>query len=213
VNVRVIVASNQDLAERVKKGLFREDFWYRIQLINLRLPPLRERMDDVPLLAAHFMDQAASAMNRPVKGVTPEALKKLMAYSWPGNVRELKNCAEQAVLLARDSRVHPDTIALRTSHQEGDAATAGGPAAGAGEGLSRGGQLNRARVEAVIEETNWNVARAARVLGISRDTLRYRIRKYGLSAGIRPAGAAPGAEEDEMSGGKVASAGGNGRQR
>src|SRR5262249_53471806 len=99
VDVRIVAATNQELEQGVARGSFREDLFYRLNVIQIRLPPLRERKDDIPLLAQHFLAQYARELGKPVQGLTEEAMQLLLSYSWPGNVRELENVVERAVTL------------------------------------------------------------------------------------------------------------------
>ncbi len=188
VNVRVVAATNRDLEEAVEEGDFRRDLYYRIAVVPLRLPALRERGDDVLLLARHF---ASSAAERPVQ-FTPAAERALVRHAWPGNVRELENVVSRAVLLARDSGVvDADDLHLPQPVKRVDALVREFPAGGVDLA-----QLERACIRRALEHTAGNQSRAARLLGISRHALIYRMQKHGL-AGRDDAGAAaePGAAE------------------
>jgi transcriptional regulator with GAF, ATPase, and Fis domain len=110
VDVRVISATNKDLEEAIKTGEFRKDLYYRISVFPIELPPLRDRKEDIPLLAAHFLDKYAKQENKELEGVAPDALELLMAYNWPGNVRELENCIERAVVLASTRESAPKEL-------------------------------------------------------------------------------------------------------
>ncbi len=110
VDVRIVAASNKDLGEAVRQGTFRNDLYYRIQVVPLTIPPLRERRDDIPLLVQHFLKQSNRRMNKDIRGFTPGAMQKLMLYPWPGNVRELENTVEKAVVMSRQDMITPDLI-------------------------------------------------------------------------------------------------------
>jgi DNA-binding NtrC family response regulator len=176
VDVRMIAATNRDLEHEVEKGSFREDLYYRLRVLPVRLPPLREREGDVGLLAGHFVGAFSAEFRKRVRGLTRECLAVLEAHSWPGNVRELKNAVERAVLLAESEQLGP-----------GDFQMLGGPrtsVAGDGFRLPASGvdidQVERQLVEQALERCNGNLTRAGRLLGLNRDQVRYRVQKYGL---------------------------------
>jgi transcriptional regulator with GAF, ATPase, and Fis domain len=168
-NVRVIAASNRDLREAVKDGAFREDLYYRLQVFDIRLPPLRERPGDVPLLADAFLLRLSTSMGLPRVGVTPEAMDKLCAHSWPGNVRELQNALERAFILAEHGAIKPAHLSLHAAVVRGERGT-------------DLGVLERQKIEQVLRETDGNKAKAARRLGLTRTQLYVRLRKHGLEA-------------------------------
>ena len=112
VDIRIISASNKDIEKEVEEGRFRNDLFYRIHVVPIRMPPLRERREDIPLLVEHFLEKSSSKMKKSIKSITPQALQKVMAYSWPGNVRELENVIECAAVMAREDRIHEDMIIL-----------------------------------------------------------------------------------------------------
>jgi two-component system response regulator GlrR len=118
VDIRIISASNKDIEEEVKKGSFRNDLFYRIHVIPIRMPPLRERKEDIPLLVEFFLKKNATKMNKQIKNVTPQALKKIMLYSWPGNVRELENVIECAAVMARDDVINEDMLVIANYNDE-----------------------------------------------------------------------------------------------
>jgi DNA-binding NtrC family response regulator len=179
VDVRVIAATNRDLEKGIKEGRFREDLYYRLNIITIDVPPLRSRKEDVPLLVAHFLKRFAEEFRRPASELSKEAMDKLMSYDWPGNVRELRNSVERAVLLGSGPEIGADEIAL------------GRPSpAGAGEDGARLlklpakglvlEELERDLVVQALERTAGNQTRAADLLGITRDQIRYRMEKFGL---------------------------------
>ena len=166
-NVRVIAASNRNLREAVDNGAFREDLYYRLQGFDIRLPPLRERLDDIPLLADAFLRRLSASSGLPRVAMTPEAMHTLCAHSWPGNVRELQNALERAFILSEHGVIKPSHLALR----------------GGAVRVERGtdlGVLERQTIEQVLRETDWNKAKAARRLGLTRTQLYVRLRKYRL---------------------------------
>jgi DNA-binding NtrC family response regulator len=181
VDVRVIAATNRHLEEAVKTGRFREDLYYRLRVLPVALPPLREREGDVRLLTAHFLAVFNREFKKRVRSLAPDAWAALETYPWPGNVRELKNVLERAVLLAdRDVLTAEDVPIL-----------AGAPALAAGFELPAAGvaleALERDLVVQALRRSGGNQTRAGRLLGLNRDQIRYRIEKFGLE---RPTGAA-----------------------
>ncbi|MBN1492016.1 MAG: sigma-54-dependent Fis family transcriptional regulator [Phycisphaerae bacterium] len=179
VDVRIIAATNRDIEAAVREGRFREDLFYRLNIIPIVLPPLRDRADDIEKLAMHFIAQFAAEFRRDVRGLTRPAVAKLNAYGWPGNVRELRNAIERAVLLSKDPILGHDDFVLGAI--EPDPAEAGEtprfvlPANGVA--------LNDVEEELVrqaIERTEGHQGAAAKLLGLSRDQLRYRLQKYGI---------------------------------
>ena len=178
VDVRILSATHRKLDELVKAGRFREDLYYRINVIELRVPALRERLDDVPLLVDALLDRVSSEIGVKVPDISREALQKLGDYSYPGTVRELENILERAVTLCTNSRIEPDDIQLRSQRalelEELDQTSAS-------DGLSD--QLEHIEREAIIkalEQTRYNKTRAAELLGMSFRQLRYRVKKLGI---------------------------------
>jgi two-component system, NtrC family, response regulator PilR len=178
VDVRVLSATHRKLDELVKAGRFREDLYYRVNVIELHVPALRERLDDIPLLVDALLHRVSNQIGVKVPDISPEALQKLRDYPYPGNVRELENILERAVTLCADSRIEPDDIQLRSQAavelEELDQASGG-------DGLSD--QLEHIEREAIIkalEQTRYNKTRAAELLGMSFRQLRYRVKKLGI---------------------------------
>jgi len=175
VDVRVIAATNRTLATEVREGRFREDLYYRLNVLPIELPPLRARRDDIPLLVHYYVDTYNREFRKHVRGVEPAAMGALQTYGWPGNVRELRNVIERAMLLAE----HPTLTA-------GDFPVAsGGPVRlGAPVELPAGGidleQLERSLVEQALARSGWNQTKAAGLLGLNRDQIRYRVEKFKL---------------------------------
>jgi DNA-binding NtrC family response regulator len=174
VDVRVLAATNRDLATRVSEGAFRDDLFYRVNTIAIELPPLRDRAVDIPLLARHFLKQFGKA-NAPT--LTTDAVELLGRYPWPGNVRELRNVIERAVLLAQGPQITAADLPLELPVR-GAAERAAAPALSLAE-------LERRHIESVLHETSWHQGRAASALGISSKTLYRKIREYGFR---RPGG-------------------------
>ncbi len=169
-NVRVIAATNQDLKEKVMAGKFREDLYYRLKVIEIALPPLRERTEDIPLLVDHFCKRFNDMFNKSIEGVSAEVLRCFMNYPWPGNVRELRHCLERAFILCRDRTIlveHlPPELRLKVEKR--------GPV------RSRKTASTPQYILEVLNRTNWNKPEAARLLGIHRATLYRNITKYNL---------------------------------
>jgi transcriptional regulator with AAA-type ATPase domain/tetratricopeptide (TPR) repeat protein len=185
VDVWIVTASNADLVAAVRARRFREDLYHRLAVVTLRLPPLRERDADIVRLAEHFLARACQEYGRPAKRLAADAVRALLQHSWPGNVRELMNAMERVTLMVDAPVV--SAAALDLSAPSGPAPQAPEPAEpdqALGTAL---GAVERARLLEALDETFWNVTRAARRLGVSRDTLRYRIAKHRL----RPGGARP----------------------
>ena len=176
IDARVILATNDDLAERVAAGTFRQDLYYRVNVINIELPPLRQRVADVPLLAKHFLDQVCAESGKKVHGFTDEAIETLQRYDWPGNVRELQNCIERAVLLGKGDMVRvedlPTTLAVsRPLSLEP-----------LGQRTLKQAMANPERqiILDVLEAHQWNRQASAEALGVNRTTLYKKMKKLGL---------------------------------
>lgn len=176
VDVRVILATNEDLQKAVQLGRFRQDLYYRINVINVELPPLRERVADIPLLAEHFLQRICEEMGRPIKTLSDEVLAALQAYRWPGNVRELQNVLERAVLLGRKQ-----IITLEDLPPEVAAALSPGYANSDAAPLKQALQLPEKQIILqMLELHNWNRQETAKALGINRTTLYKKMRRLGI---------------------------------
>src|SRR5215813_64215 len=176
VDVRVVAATNRDLEREVKAGKFREDLFYRLQVMPIALPPLRERRGDIPLLAAYYIDVFNREFKRHVRGVSAEAMTMLEHYQWPGNVRELRNAIERAMLLVEHEWLQPgDFTTLTRSITPAEFKL---PA----EGISLD-EVERQLLVQALERSGGNQTQAGQLLGINRDQVRYRIEKFGLGAG------------------------------
>src|SRR5688572_14277180 len=174
VDVRVVAATNRNLQEEVRAGKFREDLFYRLNVLPIVLPPLRERADDIPLLLDFYIDTYNTEFKKKVRGVTSEAMKRLQAYSWPGNIRELRNAVERAMLLSDGETLAANDFMLggATVHLTDKVELPAG-----GIDLE---QLERSLVVQALERTGWNQTRASALLGLNRDQIRYRIEKFHL---------------------------------
>jgi len=172
VDVRIVAATNRDLKKAVAEGVFRDDLFYRLNVIPITLPPLRDRREDIPLLVDHFVERLAIEMKRPVEGVSREAMATLMTWDFRGNVRELRNIVERAMVCASGSILQLDDFKL-TDH------TSANNAKVAPASLE---EAERRHISAILEQTEGNVSQAARILEIDRVTLYNKIRKYGLRA-------------------------------
>lgn len=178
VDVRVVAATNRDLEEAVDKAQFRKDLYFRLQVVELRIDPLRDRRDDIPSLAEFFLEKFVTKTGRPLRGYAPAALEKLVDYDWPGNVRELQNTIERAVILSRGELVEPDDIQLsRLRREAGETRPDGVPGAGRGPLLSLDA-LEQQYILQVLEHTAWNKTQAAQILGIERSTLDRKLKRY-----------------------------------
>jgi len=165
VDFRCIAATNKSLEDLVKAGSFRPDLYYRLHVFAIDIPPLRERREDIPLLAEHFLRKICAATNRAVPRLSGAAMDLLLAHDWPGNVRELENAIERALVLGRNGEIGPGHFSLGMR---------GEPSA-AGRTLD---EVERAHIQRVVEECGGNLSRAARVLAIDRTTLYHKLRKY-----------------------------------
>ena len=174
VDVRVIAATNRNLEQEVSQGKFREDLFYRLQVMPIPLPPLRERRGDIPLLASYYIDLFNREFKRHVRGVSPEASKMLEQYQWPGNIRELRNAIERAMLLVEHEWLQPgDFTTLTRSVTPAEFKL---PA----EGISLD-EVERQLLVQALERSGGNQTQAGQLLGINRDQVRYRIEKFGLT--------------------------------
>ena len=175
VDVRVIAATNRDLEDAVKQGRFREDLYYRLNVMQIVLPPLRERVSDVPLLADYYIDVFNREFRKNIRGASPEVLELLKRYRWPGNVRELRNAIERAMLLADGSWLTPDLLPVAAGTASPVRATMVLP----DDGVNLE-SLERELVVQALKRTGGNQTKAATLLGLNRDQIRYRIEKFGL---------------------------------
>ena len=178
-DVRVISATNRDLEQRMKEGAFREDLFYRLNVVMMSIPPLRERKEDIPPLIDHFLKRYAEENGKRIDGLSREAQDLLLKYDYPGNVRELENIIERAVVIAREDVISVEDLPFREGMEE---ALEGRKAE---ESFLRGSieELEKKLIVEAMEKTGDHQTRAAEFLGISERMLRYKLKKYGLKAG------------------------------
>ena len=168
---RLVAATNRDLPALVKEGAFREDLWWRLNVVAVSIPPLCERADDVEPLARHFAERFAKQMNLKELRIAPDAMAALRAHSWPGNVRELQNAIERAAVLGKPPLIRLEDLPQSVTSPGAARRTSGRTLA----------DVERVHVEAVLADTGWNVTRAAEVLDVDRGTLYHKIQRYGLA--------------------------------
>jgi PAS domain S-box-containing protein len=174
-DVRVIASTNQDLERRIQQGEFRQDLYYRLNVVRLELPALRDRREDLPLLVDHFVRRFNRQFKKEVTGPAPETMQIFMQYPWPGNVRELENCIERAFIVCHDTVLLPEHLPPEfRSPNGGRMSVALSPSAGHAEGMERD------RLISVLQQTDWNVAKSARLLGIARNTLYQKMKTLHL---------------------------------
>jgi len=174
VDVRIISATNKDLREAVKNGTFREDLYYRLNVVSIFVPPLRERKDDIPLLVHKFIEEFSKENNKQIDGITNGALQALIAYNWPGNVRELRNVIESIVVLTKNKIITEDDIPPYILHREEEESYLKIPV---GTSLQ---EAEKKLIEFTLENTGGNKTKASEILKIGRKTLHRKIAEYGL---------------------------------
>ncbi|RMH95895.1 MAG: sigma-54-dependent Fis family transcriptional regulator [Calditrichaeota bacterium] len=192
-DVRLIVATNRNLEEMIRRGRFREDLYYRLNVITITLPPLRERTEDIPELVKYFIARYRRESGKTIQGIAPEAIEKLRRHPWPGNVRQLENCIRRAVVLTRGPTITADDLELNGEQEAFRSATREDDLAALdrildhilhGESdLKLWPTVERMLIAKALEKTGGNQVQAAKLLGIHRNTLRNRMEKYGLSGG------------------------------
>jgi DNA-binding NtrC family response regulator len=168
LDFRCIAATNKRLESLVAEGKFRPDLFYRLNVFNIDLPPLRQRREDIPVLAAHFLHKFAESMNRATPSLSQGALELLLDYPWPGNVRELENSIERSMLISRKTEIEPSDFPFQLQSVSPTPA---------GHSLE---DMERRHIEKILQETSFNLSRSARILGIDRTTLYNKIRRYNL---------------------------------
>jgi DNA-binding NtrC family response regulator len=173
VDVRVIAASNQNLQEAVHAGKFRDDLFYRLNVITIHIPPLRERLEDIPLLAGQFLESITAELGKEIRGISDGALRILMHYDWPGNVRELRNAVERAIVICRSQELGADDFHFLREEQEERARGSLLPNVTLRE-------MEKRMVQAALQRTDGNIKAAADELGIDRSTLYEKIKRYGI---------------------------------
>lgn len=179
VDIRMIAATNRDLRAALEEGTFREDLYYRLNVVPIDIPPLREHKEDIPDLVNHFLVRFAAESEKEIEGITPAALDALMEYHWPGNIRQLENCVERAVALSAGRMIDEKDIYLDTRQSK-----AGAPSTPADQFLPEGMTLEQWEdnmIREALRRANGNKSQAARLLGLSRNALRYRLGKLGVA--------------------------------
>ncbi|UCF86014.1 MAG: sigma-54-dependent Fis family transcriptional regulator [Desulfobacteraceae bacterium] len=178
VDVRVIAATNKDLLREIESGRFREDLYYRLNVVTLNVPPLKERKEDIPLLAQHYLNMFEEKNRKQIKGYTPQAMDQLLNYDWPGNVRELMNAVERAVVLCRAQYLTEQDLPLGIG--DGVPSQEGIPSVNTVTTALPLEDVERVTIIKMIESTAGNKSEAARRLGITRKTLHKKLKKYGM---------------------------------
>jgi transcriptional regulator with PAS, ATPase and Fis domain len=177
VNLRVIAATNRDLDKAVSQGRFRDDLYYRLNVFPIALPPLRNRREDVPVLAAHFLSHFNTMLRKNIAGFTTQGMQLMTSYDWPGNVRELKNVIERALVLSKGGLIGPDLLPREIAGSAPDMPLSSETVTGSARTLS---EVEREHILKVLREEGNNRSNAARVLGISRSTLLDKLKRYGI---------------------------------
>jgi DNA-binding NtrC family response regulator len=182
VDVRVIAATNRDLETMVKDGRFREDLYYRLNIIPINLPPLRNRRDDIPILIEFFISKHSRNSPRKIKGLTASARNLLMNYSWPGNVRQLESAIERAILLCEGDEISVEDLPLEIRQESSPSNSFNFKLPP--EGISFE-ELEQSLITQAMEQTGWNITRAAKLLGLSFRTLQYRLEKFDMKKPVK----------------------------
>jgi DNA-binding NtrC family response regulator len=181
IDVRVIAATNQDLRAALEQGTFREDLYYRLNVVPINIPPLRERKQDIPFLATHFVKKLGPDSGGRVESITDAAMAKLLAYHWPGNVRELENVIERSLVMCAGTQLDAADIKLESGPGPGGTSRAQSEAHSLPEGLSLD-QYEQEIIREALRRADGNKSQAARILGLTRNALRYRLTQMGLEA-------------------------------
>jgi two-component system NtrC family response regulator len=181
VDIRLIAATNKDLKEAVQQGRFREDLFYRLNVIHIHIPPLRERAEDIPLLAAHFLQQFARENEKDVTGFSPEAMQALSAYDWPGNVRQLENVVESSVVLARSEHIGYEDLPDELKDESAQFKSAADMLPTEVDLSDTLEKIESALIRRALVRSNFVQVRAAQMLGISKSLLQYKLKKYNIS--------------------------------
>jgi Nif-specific regulatory protein len=178
--VRVIAATNRDLEKDVAEGTFRRDLYFRLHVLEIIVPALRKRPEDIPELAEYFLHRFVAETGSKIKGFTPRAMEELNRYRWPGNVRELKNVIERAVVLTRSQYIDHNDLVLSTLRTAGDTDLDMADGRDARNEPASLADIERQHILDTLNQTGWNKSRAAIILGIERSTLDRKIRRYEL---------------------------------
>lgn len=174
IDVRIVAATHENLAEAVKNGKFREDLFYRLSVVPIHLPPLREREEDIPLLVEHFLHKYNKRSKKNIKGIDPQAIKPLREYNWPGNIRELENTIERAVVLGRDDQIGLEDLIY---HGIGSSLSLFGPIGGKYKSLD---EIEKDYIKIVFDNLHRNRSKTAKILGIDRKTLLSKLKRYNI---------------------------------
>ncbi len=183
IDIRIIAAASDDLRSRVEAGRFRRDLFYRLNVVSIHLPPLRERGDDLVILAHHFLEKMAQQYGKPIAGFRPETLAGLENYHWPGNVRELENVIERMIVLAPSDTeyLEPELLPAHLPSVRTSASDARPPDSGKRTLKTMTEAFEKALLREALEKSRWNQSSAARELGISERMVRYKMQKFGIS--------------------------------
>ncbi|MEJ2477478.1 MAG: sigma-54 dependent transcriptional regulator [Desulfobacterales bacterium] len=165
---RVIAATNRNLETAIKEGLFREDLFYRLNVISFRMPSLRERKEDIPLLADHFINHYSQETNKPIDGIQREAMDEMMLHDWPGNVRELENAIERAIVIGKHRKIRSEDLPFYCTQKI---------ALPPDDSLK---EVEKFHIQRILDQNDWNIARCAKILDIDRTTLYSKIKRYNL---------------------------------
>jgi DNA-binding NtrC family response regulator len=165
---RVMAATNRDLEAAIKSGDFREDLFYRLNVISFKMPSLSQRKEDIPLLAEHFLYRFSQETNKPIDNISREAMDEMMIYDWPGNIRELENAIERAVVVGRQREILPEDLPIFCHEPATEIRT---------HSLK---DVEKVHIERILNENQWNIARSAKILGIDRSTLYSKIKRYDI---------------------------------
>jgi DNA-binding NtrC family response regulator len=168
MDFRVIAATNRNLEKAIKEGRFREDLFYRLNVISFKMPSLGHHKEDIPLLAEHFLQRFSQETNKPIDKISRAAMDELMLYDWPGNVRELENAVERAVVVAKERQILPEHLPI-LCHEPLQAPK--------NDTLM---EVEKAHIRQILMDTAWNIARSAKILGIDRSTLYSKIKRYEI---------------------------------
>jgi two-component system NtrC family response regulator len=199
VNVRLIAATNRDIAQAIAAEQFREDLFHRLNVVQIRLPPLRERGEDILLLAEHFLSVFRVAMNKNIQGITSPARQQLLSHHWPGNVRELRNVIERALILETTNEIRPSSLPdfQVEVHLQKTPTLHPAPGESLDDALAR---IEGELITGALEQSGFNLTRAAEQLKLTRHSLRYRMQRLNLNLGDSAANELPGATEQKSSG-------------
>jgi DNA-binding NtrC family response regulator len=165
---RVIAATNRNLEQAVKDGIFREDLFYRLNVVSIKMPSLKKRKEDIPLLAEHFLQRFVQETNKNIDKINREAMDEMMLYDWPGNVRELENAIERAVVVGKKRQIFPEDLPI-FCHE---------PLHGPANNSLK--EVEKAHIRQILADNDWNIARCAKILDIDRSTLYSKIKKYSI---------------------------------